>query len=162
MTLIGNTDLAEVCRMNENLTSKASHRIFGKRVPVGLVSNPSASPGQNDGFSDGFLTKRRVDACHSGQPGKSSDPKNPMKSRDYPPRKGSPAHPPFLATSQDFSRLPAGFGSSITRRNRCWCEKSSGVSPRSLTNRLTGDRVRRRVRPWPDRCVSSIPGRFIM
>jgi len=80
--------------MDENLTSKASHRIFGRRVPVGRVSNPFANQGQNGGFSDGFLTKSPVDACHSGQPGKSTDPKNPMKSIDYPPSEGLPAHPP--------------------------------------------------------------------
>ena len=91
--------------MDENLTSKASHRITGNLVPAGRVSNPFASPGQNGGFSDGFLTKRRVDTCHSGQPGKSSDPKNPMKSIDYPPCQGSPAHPP----SGHFVTIPASF-----------------------------------------------------
>jgi hypothetical protein len=113
--------------MDENLTSKASHRITGNLVPAGRVSNPFASPGQNGGFSDGFLTKRRVDACHSGQPGKSSDPKNPMKSIDYPPCKGSPAHPPppqsceqdwgggvYGRTENPLSRSPDDSGHSET------------------------------------------------
>jgi len=43
--------------MDEKLTSKASHRISGTPVPVGRVSNSSAQPGQNGGFSDGFPTK---------------------------------------------------------------------------------------------------------
>ena len=81
--------------MDKNLTSEASHRISGRPVPVGLVSNPSTHPGHNGGFSDGFLTKSPVVACHSGQPGKTSDPKNPMKSIDYPPSEGLPAHPPI-------------------------------------------------------------------
>jgi hypothetical protein len=34
------------------------------------------------GFPDGFLTKSLVDACHSGQPGETTDPQNPMKSRN--------------------------------------------------------------------------------
>lgn len=80
--------------MDKNLTRQASHRISGATTRFGRSSNSSAHPGQNGGFSDGFLTKRRVDACHSGQPGKSSDPKNPMKSIDYPPSEGYPAHPP--------------------------------------------------------------------
>lgn len=78
--------------MDKNLTSEASHWISGRSVPVGLVSNPSTHPGHNGGFSDGFLTKRRVDACRSGQPGKSSDPKNPMKSIDYTTSEGYPSH----------------------------------------------------------------------
>jgi hypothetical protein len=80
--------------MEENLTSKASYRNSGMLLHVGRVSNPSIHPGQNDGFSDGFLTKIRVVTCRSGQPGKSTDPKNPMKSIDYPPSEGLPAHPP--------------------------------------------------------------------
>ena len=84
--------------MDEKLTSQATHRISGKPVLVGRVSNPFASPGQNGGFSDGFLTKSSVDTCHSGQPGKSSDPKNPMKSKDDPPCKGLPPVPPVRLT----------------------------------------------------------------
>jgi hypothetical protein len=80
--------------MDENLTNQTRHRISGKPVSVDRVSNPSVSPGQNGSFPDGFLTKSPVDACHSGQPGKSTDPKNPMKSIDYPPSEGLPAHPP--------------------------------------------------------------------
>jgi hypothetical protein len=82
--------------MDKNLTSEASHRISGRPVPVGLVSNPSTHPGHNGGFSDGFLTKRRVEACHSGQPGKSSDPKNPMRSIDYQPCQGDAAQGPWV------------------------------------------------------------------
>jgi hypothetical protein len=81
--------------MEEKFTAKASHRISGKSVHVGRVSNPSIHPGQNDGFSDGFLTKIRVVTCRSGQPGKSNDPVKPMKSIDYPPCQGYPAHPPL-------------------------------------------------------------------
>jgi hypothetical protein len=84
--------------MEENLTSKASQRISGKLVPVGRVSNPSSNSRQNGSFSDGFLTKKRVEACHSGEPGISSDPINPMKSIDYPKSVGYPAHPPFFAS----------------------------------------------------------------
>lgn len=55
-------------------------------------------------FSDGFLTKSPVDTCHSGQPGETTDPKNPMKSIDDPPCKGSPPPPPINITkSQAFS-----------------------------------------------------------
>ena len=82
--------------MDENLTNQTRHRISGKPVSSGRVSNPSAHPEQNGGFSDGFPTKSPVDACHFGQPGKSSDPKNPMKSIDYPPSEGYPAHPPSI------------------------------------------------------------------
>jgi hypothetical protein len=81
--------------MDENLTHQASYLISGKLVPVGRVSNPSTSPGQNGSFSDGFLTKKRVEACHSGEPGNSIDPINPMKSIDYPKSEGYPAHPPY-------------------------------------------------------------------
>jgi hypothetical protein len=81
--------------MDENLTSKASYRISGKSVPVGRVSNPSIHPGQNDGFSDGFLTKIRVLTYRSGQPGKSNDPVKPMKSIDYTPSVGFPPDPPL-------------------------------------------------------------------
>jgi hypothetical protein len=92
--------------MDENLTSHASSRIFGAMTRFGRVSNPSAHPGQNGGFSDGFLTKSPVDACHFGQPGKSSDPKNPMKSIDYPPSEGLPAHPPLLIFGSFWVILP--------------------------------------------------------
>jgi hypothetical protein len=98
--------------MDNNLISQASHRISGEKGSSERVSNPSTHPGQNGGFSDGFdhgsvvgggltpalppvLTKSPVDACHSGQPGKSSDPENPMKLKDTPTSEGSPAHPPF-------------------------------------------------------------------
>jgi len=81
--------------MDENLTSHASSRISGAMTRFDRVSNPSAHPGQNGGFSDGFLTKIRVVTCHSGQPGKSSDPKNPMKSIDTPPSEDYPANPPW-------------------------------------------------------------------
>jgi hypothetical protein len=80
--------------MEENLMSEASYRISGATVRTGRVSNPSTHPGQNGGFSDGFLTKSCVDTCHSGQPGKSSNPKNPMKSKEYPPSQGFPPDPP--------------------------------------------------------------------
>lgn len=66
MTLIGGTDLANVCGMDEDLTNRASFRIFGATAMVGRGSKLSAQPGQNDGFSDGFLTKSPVDTCHSG------------------------------------------------------------------------------------------------
>ena len=68
-------------------------------------SNPSGYPGQNGGFSDGFLTKRRVEACPSGQPEISGDPKNPMKSIDYPPSEGYPGHPPPASKSSSFRHL---------------------------------------------------------
>ena len=115
-----------------NLTRYASCRISGKPVHVGRVSSSSTQPGQNGGFSDGFLTKSPVDACHSGQPGKSSDPKNPMKSIDYPPCKGSPAHPPSFrstyasdSTSSDSDEsvnaatgIPARIPAHLTRQPR--------------------------------------------
>jgi hypothetical protein len=82
--------------MDENLNSKASHRISGKSVYVDLVSNLSIHPGQNDSFSDGFLTKIHVVTCRSGQPGKSNDPVKPMKSIDYTPSVGFPPDPPFV------------------------------------------------------------------
>ena len=81
--------------MEENSTRQSSYRISGMPVLVGRVSNPSAHPGQNGGFSDGFLTKRRVESCDSEEPGKTTDPLNPMKSRDYPPSDGYPADPPL-------------------------------------------------------------------
>jgi hypothetical protein len=37
----------------------------------------------------------------------------------------------------------------------------NGVSPRSLTKRLTCDGVKHMFRPWRGRCVSNILGRFI-
>jgi hypothetical protein len=80
--------------MEEKFTSKTSYRISGKSVHVGRVSDPSIHPGQNDGFSDGFLTKIRVVTCRSGQPGKSNDPVKPMKSIDYTPSVGFPPDPP--------------------------------------------------------------------
>jgi hypothetical protein len=116
--------------MEENLTSQTRHRISRKPVPVGRVSNPFASPGQNGGFSDGFLTKRRVDACHSGQPGKSSDPKNPMKLKDDPPSEGFPpvqlslkSNPPSHSKSVDCDAdevaatgIPERIPAHLTRR----------------------------------------------
>jgi hypothetical protein len=80
--------------MDESLTNQSRHRIFGKPVPVGLVSNPSTNPGQNGSFSDEFLTKKRVDSCRSGEPGKASDPMNPMKSIDHTTSEGYPPSPP--------------------------------------------------------------------
>jgi hypothetical protein len=80
--------------MDENLTSKASYRISGKSVYVGRVSNPSIHPGQNDSFSDGFLTKILVHNCRYLIPGESTEPTYTMKSIDYPPCQGYPAHPP--------------------------------------------------------------------
>jgi hypothetical protein len=80
--------------MEEDATSHSSYRISGMPVHVGRVLSPSAHPGQNGSFSDGFLTKRRVEACDSEEPGKTTDPQNPMKSRDYTPSDGYPADPP--------------------------------------------------------------------
>ena len=85
--------------MDHNLTSKAYHRISGKKVSVGRVSNPFVNPGQNDSFSDKFLTKKHVDFCRSREPGKTSEPMNPMKSIDSNTSEGYPAHPP--STSSD-------------------------------------------------------------
>jgi hypothetical protein len=79
--------------MDENLPRKASHRIPRNPEPVGRVPNPSSTPGQNDGISDGFLTMTPVDTSHSGQPGETTDPKNPMKSTIDQPSKGSPPSP---------------------------------------------------------------------
>ena len=79
--------------MDENLPRKASHRIPSNPEPVARVSNPSSTPGQNGVFSDGFLTMTPVDPCHSGQPGETTDPKNPMKSTIDQPSKGSPPSP---------------------------------------------------------------------
>lgn len=80
--------------MDENLNSQTSSRFSGISAPVERVSTSFPVPGQNAGFSDGFPTKSLVVARHSGQPGKSTDPKNPMKSNDDPPRKGFPPPPP--------------------------------------------------------------------
>jgi len=77
-----------------DLAMPACHRMLGTAVRVGQVFKPSSPPGLNDGFSNGFLTKSPVDACHYGQPGKITDPSNPMKSNDSPPCKSFPAHPP--------------------------------------------------------------------
>jgi hypothetical protein len=103
------------------MTRRANFRIPGKEAVAGRVSHSCADPhshecayepGQNGVFSDGFdgmyrsksgrpspaappvLTKSPVDAYHSGQPGKSTDPKNPMKSKDDPQSKGFPPVPP--------------------------------------------------------------------
>jgi hypothetical protein len=102
--------------MDKNFINQASHRISGKPVSSGRVSNPSAHPEQNGGFSDGFPTNSPVVALHSGQPGKSSDLKNPMKSIDYPPSEGSPAHPPC---GRAIAGRP-GFKPPI--RNRKWSD----------------------------------------
>ena len=80
--------------MDKYLTSKAMCRISGAPIPAGRVSYPSTNPGQNGSFSDEFLTKKRVDSCRSREPGKTSDPMNPMKSIDYNTSEGYPAHPP--------------------------------------------------------------------
>jgi hypothetical protein len=93
--------------MDANLTSKDNHRISGTAVSVGRLSNPSAQPGHNGGFSDGFPTKSPVVTCHSGQPGKSSNPKNPMKSQAAPPCKGFPPVPP--AQSIEKQGVKGGF-----------------------------------------------------
>jgi hypothetical protein len=63
---------------------------FRNTASFGWVSRPSYMLGQNDGFSDGFLTKIRVVTCRSGQPGKSNDPVKPMKSIDQKPSAGFP------------------------------------------------------------------------
>lgn len=89
--------------MDEKVTSNVKHRIPGRAAVPGQGSNPFANPGQNVGFSDGFLTKSPVDACHSGQPGETTDPQNPMKSKDDPQSKGLPPVPPL----QVFTRLVA-------------------------------------------------------
>ena len=83
--------------MNENVTNRNSFRISGAVTRFGLVSNSSAHPGQDGGFSDGFLTKIRVVTCRSGQPGESNDPVKLMKSIDYAPSVGFPPDPPFFA-----------------------------------------------------------------
>ena len=80
--------------MEEDSTRQSSYRFPGMPVLVGRVSNPSAHPVQNGGFPDGFLTKRCVEASDSEEPGKTTDPLNPMKSRDYTPSDGYPADPP--------------------------------------------------------------------
>ena len=81
--------------MDKKLTRRISHRISGKAAPLGRASKPSTTPGQNERFSDGFLTKSRVVTRHTGQPGKTSDLENPMKSQEIPPCQGLPAVPPF-------------------------------------------------------------------
>ncbi len=78
----------------DRMTSNAKHRIPGRVAVPGQGSNPFANPGQNVGFSDGFLTKSPVDVCHSGQPGETTDPQTPMKSKDDPQSKGLPPVPP--------------------------------------------------------------------
>lgn len=80
--------------MDQNLNRHASHRTTGVAVSVGQVADPSAIPGQNERFSDGFLTKSPVVTCHSGQPEKFTDPTNPMKSQETPPCQGLPADLP--------------------------------------------------------------------
>ena len=108
--------------MDENLPRKASHRIPRKPEPVGRVSNPSSTPGQNGVFSDGFLTMTPVDPCHSGQPGETTDPKNPMKSTIDQPSKGSPPSPP----SGSFGTNPAslcvctGYSGTLVSRGVAW------------------------------------------
>lgn len=96
--------------MVENLTCQASHRISGESSRLGQVSNPSATPGQNERFSDGFLTKSRAATPHSDQPGKTRAPKNPMKSQEIPSRKGLPPVPPFFGRRTiQFTFLSADF-----------------------------------------------------
>jgi hypothetical protein len=56
---------------------------FRNAASFGWVSQSSYMLGQNDGFSDGFLTKIHVVTSHSGQLGKSNDPVKSMKSIDY-------------------------------------------------------------------------------
>lgn len=116
--------------MDKYLTNKAYHRISRKQATVGRVSNPSTNPGQNDSFSDEFLTKKPVDSCRSREPGKTSDPMNPMKSIDYNTFEGCPAHPPsgcsFDATSSESTTcepsrqtgtdFPDGFSDKLTRK----------------------------------------------
>jgi hypothetical protein len=121
--------------MEENPTIRSSYRISGMPVLVGRVSNPSAHPGQNGGFSDGFLTKRRVESCDSEEPGKTTDPLNPMKSRDYPPSEGYPAHPP---TPQFVSN---GLG--------CWRFKrwDENTAQRAMGLNAVGDRIDDRIHP---------------
>ncbi|NBO92897.1 MAG: DUF1501 domain-containing protein [Planctomycetia bacterium] len=64
-------------------------------LPEPIIANPGIFlPGQNGGFSAGFLTKIPVVTCRSGQPGKSNDPVKPMKSIDYTPSVGFPPDPP--------------------------------------------------------------------
>jgi hypothetical protein len=66
--LIRLADMADVGGMDENLIDEASHRISGEPISVGRGSSPSANPGQNDSFSDGFLTKTPVDASTADPP----------------------------------------------------------------------------------------------
>lgn len=82
--------------MDKNLTCQTSRRISGKAAPIGRFSNPSPTPGQNERFSDGFLTKSHVVTSHTGQPGKTSDLENPMKSQEIPPSRGLPPSPPYF------------------------------------------------------------------
>ena len=96
-------------RMNENLTCNTS-----LHVPFIQTTGD-----KNGVFSDGFLTKSPVDACHSGQPGKLTNPKNTMKSQDDPQCKGLPPVPPVPTTSQGFS--PRGrFELQIPAPSQCW------------------------------------------
>ena len=80
--------------MDENLPRQTRCRISGMTVPVGRDSTPSSHPGQNERFSDGIPTNSPVVALQSGQPGKSTKPKNPMKTQEYPPSQGFPPVPP--------------------------------------------------------------------
>jgi hypothetical protein len=88
--------------MDENLTSRASYRISGKSVYVGRVSNPFIHPGQNDSFSDGFLTKILVVNCRYLKPGESTEPTYTMKSINDRPNVGFPPDPPFYKTHTGF------------------------------------------------------------
>lgn len=81
--------------MDKNLTGQTNHRISGKAAPISQFSSPSPIPGQNERFSDGFLTKSRIVTGHTIQPGKTSDQENPMKSQEIPPGQGLPPCPPF-------------------------------------------------------------------
>jgi len=81
--------------MDENLTSHASSRISGAMTRFGRVSNPSAHPGQNGGFSDGFLTKILVVNCRYLKPGESTEPTYTMKSINDRPNVGFPPDPPY-------------------------------------------------------------------
>jgi hypothetical protein len=74
-SLIRFANLADVWRMNENLTNRAGHRISGKPVHVGWVPNPFAGSGQHGGFSDGFLTR------DVSMPVILDNPKNPVTQR---------------------------------------------------------------------------------
>ena len=86
--------LADYLRMDKYFDQQSPLPDYGKQVRVGRASNPFVNPGQNVSFSDEFLTKKRVDSCRSAEPGKTSEPMNPMKSIDYNTSEGYPAHPP--------------------------------------------------------------------